>query len=132
MITLIQDAFNMSIPDETKLQKITLDETKSLLENYDCLFLLDDLGELLSHEKTGGVQILAHFMEIYGEHQYVISCAISRYRQQLGALDTLYLDYLADADVKKLVGEETYASLNPFAQQMAHNRGSFNQIFPPG
>jgi hypothetical protein len=132
MITLLQDAFNMYISDEAKLQKITLDETKSLLENYDCLFLLDDLGELLSHEKTGGVQILAHFMEIYGEHQYVISCGISRYRQQLGALDTLYLDYLADADVKKLVGEETYANLSPFAQQMAHNRGVLTKYFHLG
>lgn len=123
LTALIQGSFNRYLQPDGKTDRITSEETAGLLEKFSCMFLFDDLEELLSIGKLGGFQALSHFMEVYGhQHQYVISCRTGRYRQQLGVLDTLYLDNLMDQEVIPIVGEEAYAKLSPYSRELAHNR----------
>lgn len=129
---LVRDAFNTLISKAEGVNRITINEAQGLIQKYNCLFLFDDLGELLSRPKMGGFQVLGHFMEVYREHQFLISCCTSWYREQLGSLDMLYLDNLTQQQAAQIVGEEAYAKLDQTAQEMARNRGTLVQYIRMG
>jgi hypothetical protein len=132
LMDLVRDSFNSLIAKAEGVNRITINETQGLLQKYSCLLLFDDLGELLSHPKMGGFQVLSHFMEVYREHEFLISCCTSWYREQLGSLDILYLDNLTQEEAERIVGEQTYRKLEPTAQELARNRGFLVQYIRLG
>jgi hypothetical protein len=123
IIDLICDSFNALLPTGGDVDRITINQTHGLLEKYPCLLLFDNLGELVSRRVMGGFLVVNRFMEIYQEHQYLISCSTSWYRENLGSLDKLFLDNLEKEKVEAIIGKETYAKLDPVSQELARNRG---------
>lgn len=122
LTALIRDAFNSFIAKLAHLEEITLDQVEGLLFQYTCLFLLDDLDAIHSDDLKGGVQALSQFMETNQQHQFVISCRSCNYRQQLGAVDILYLDDLSEDEARAVLGEYAYGKLSRYLQQLVHNR----------
>ena len=128
LATLLSDAFEDALTrSDNRLsngQPVGADQMIGLLEKYTCLFLFDDLDELLSTQQQGELQSLAYFMEKYKEHRYVVTCRTSSYRQQLGSLHRLYLDGLAQEDVMSVlhVNDQEYKRLKSTSPQLVANR----------
>jgi HEAT repeat protein len=124
---LLRDSFNAGLAQAGD-KPITLDEMTALLNTEVCLILLDGLEDLVSRPRRGGLQTLAHFMESYPQHRYVISCRSSSYGQQLGRLDRLYLAPLSDDQLIEVLGKQRYGRLNPVSLRLVRDRSVLKDI----
>src|SRR5690606_28897196 len=117
------------IPDRSVgVDDMGLDQLLAFLNTYRCLILLDGLDELISNRRSGKLQPIRRFMDTHPEHLYLISCRTSSYREQLGAIETLYLDDLAETQAKEVLGEARYRQLSRSLRQLARNRSLLNLI----
>jgi len=119
---LVCDAINACLPPEAGVPGISIDQATLLLRERTCLFLFDDLDELFSEHHKGGIQVLTQFMETFAQHQFIITCRKASYREQLGSLDTLYLDDLTGAQVQEVLGAQRYGQLYPALRELVRNR----------
>ena len=125
---LVRDAFNEYMDPAAGLEKLCLEQVPVFLDRYRCLFLLDGLDEVISARHQAGLQLIYHFMEQHPRAQYVITSRTSSYREQLGAIDTVYLDDLREKDAMAVLGREQYERLSNSLQQLARNRGMLELI----
>jgi len=125
---LVRDAFNAYMDPAAGLEKLCLEQVPVLLERYRCLFLMDGLDEVISARHQAGLHLVYHFMEQHPDAQYVITSRTSSYREQLGAIDTVYLNDLREEDAIAVVGREQYERLSNSLQQLARNRGMLELI----
>lgn len=123
LLPLVRIAFNR---DASK--NITLDETQALLEEYECLLLLDDLDKLTLAAHNGGIAIIRQFMDNYSEVRYVISCRLNTFNYQLGPMDAFVLDELSNDQVKDVLGDRYNERMGRSASQIMSNRAMLKII----
>jgi hypothetical protein len=130
LYSLVRDVFNAKVtPNRTEgVDDMGLDQVPAFLNTYRCLILLDGLDELISNRRSSGLQQIRQFMDTHPEHQYVITCRTSSYREQLGTIATLYLNDLEEAQAIQVLGAERYCSLSQSLQHLARNRSLLNLI----
>ncbi len=113
-LTLVRAAFNHYAP-----QAITLDQAALLLEEYNCLLLLDDLDKIAFGAHSGGIKVVREFMDNYPQERYLISCRTSGYHEQLGPIEAFVLEELADEQVQAVLADEFDERLLPLARNRA-------------
>ena len=130
LYSLVHEAFNaIVIPNRSEgVDDMGLDQLSAFLNCYRCLILFDGLDELISNRRSGGLHLIRRFMDTHPEQLYVISCRTSSYREQLGAIETLYLNELEETQAKEVLGEGRYRQLSQSLRQLARNRSLLNLI----
>lgn len=128
LYALVRDAFNAYMDPAGGLEKLCLEQVPVFLDRFRCLFLMDGLDEVISARHQAGLHLVYHFMELYPDSQYVITSRTASYREQLGAIDTVYLNDLREEDAIAVVGRERYERLSNSLQQLARNRGMLELI----
>ncbi len=121
-LTLVRAAFNRYATRE-----ITLGEADRLLQERECLLLLDGLDELNHSEHRGAIQSIRQFMDTYPHERYAISCRSASYHEQLGPMDAFVLADLSDDEVKTVLGD-LYSEVNAPLRQLARNRAVLDMI----
>lgn len=125
---LVRDAFNAYMDPAAGLEKLCLEQAPVFLDRYRCLFLMDGLDEVISARHQAGLHLVYHFMEQHPDSQYVITSRTASYREQLGAIDTIYLNDLREEDAVAVLGREQYERLSSSLQQLARNRSMLELI----
>ncbi|MDX1688409.1 MAG: hypothetical protein R3248_10530 [Candidatus Promineifilaceae bacterium] len=128
LYALVRDAFNAYMDPAAGLEKLCLEQVPVFLDRYPCLFLMDGLDEVISARHQAGLHLVYQFMEQHPDAQYVITSRTASYREQLGALDTIYLNDLREEDAIAVIGREKYEHLSNSLQQLARNRGMLELI----
>jgi hypothetical protein len=130
LYALLQNTFNRYVrPDLGEdVRPISLGQVPDLLNSYRCLILMDNLDALISNRGSNGVLLVRMLMDVHHEHQYVLACRTASYREQLGPLNTLYLDELTPEDVCQVLGQEDCRRLAGSMQALACNRGMLSLI----
>ena len=128
LYALVRDAFNVFMDPAAGLEKLCLEQVPVFLDRFHCLFLMDGLDEVISARHQAGLHLVYHFMEQHPDAQYVITSRTASYREQLGSIDTVYLNDLREQDAISIVGRERYERLSNSLQQLARNRGMLELI----
>lgn len=128
LYALVRDAFNAYMDPAAGLEKLCLEQVPVFMDRYQCLLLMDGLDEVISARHQAGLHLVYHFMEQYPDARYVITSRTASYREQLGAIDTVYLNDLREEDAIAVVGREQYERLSNSLQQLARNRGMLELI----
>jgi hypothetical protein len=130
LYSLVHEAFNaIVIPDRAEgVNDVGLDQIPAFLNNYRCLMLFDGLDELISNRRGGGLHPIRRFMDTHPEQLYVISCRTSSYREQLGAIEILYLNDLEETQAEEVLGAGRYRQLSQSLRQLARNRSLLSHV----
>lgn len=128
LYALVRDAFNAYMDPAAGLEKLCLEQVPVFLDRFRCLFLMDGLDEVISARHQAGLHLVYHFMDQHPDAQYVITSRTASYREQLGAIDTIYLNDLREEDAIDVVGREQYERLSNSLQQLARNRSMLELI----
>lgn len=118
LVRPVQNAFNAYAK-----KPIKLGSAAQLLEEGQCLLLLDGLDELDHDTRASNIHVLCSFIEAHPQHQYVITCRTANYRRQLGSANVLELAELRDQQVEQVLGDQEYDRLSKSVAKLARCPG---------
>lgn len=133
LAVLARDAFNSKLDINQTIggespEPLIIDQIPYLLQEYTCLFVLDELEMLHTEQHLGAIQALSVFMEDNDRHQYVVSCREASYREQLGSLERLYLTDIDPLEAADLLGADAYQRLSQSIQRLVLNRQVLGRV----
>ncbi len=127
---LISDSIKKIVSGERvdDYNPITKSEVEDFLEQFSCMFLVDNLDLILMKSETDLLKLVRQFIQNNQGHQFVVACRPTLYRGQLGRYDRIYLHELRNKDVRKVLKGSKYERLRGPIRSLARNRSHLEMI----
>lgn len=128
MIALVRTGFN-----SMSVAKITTDQVASLIERKRCLLLLDGLDRLIAEHNQRFLKEVNAFIREYNQEDYVITCDISVFQNQILCAEHIVLNDLEDWEVRDVISAaidnaRLYSRLPHSLRSVLRNRAMLAQF----